>query len=72
MEIYPARELPIPGINSTYLLELVAIENKKLLDATQVIQALESESLEVLVTLGAGDIDQLVEPIKHKLQELWK
>jgi UDP-N-acetylmuramate--alanine ligase len=30
MEIYPARELPIPGINSTYLLELVAIENKKL------------------------------------------
>lgn len=72
MEIYPARELPIQGINSAYLLDLVHLDKKRLLNPTEVLEAIEDSSIEVLLTLGAGDIDQLVEPIKNKLISLWK
>jgi UDP-N-acetylmuramate--alanine ligase len=65
LEIYPARELPIEGVNSTKLLERVTNPNKKLLTKEQLINEISYLNPEVLLTLGAGDIDQLIQPLKQ-------
>lgn len=66
LEIYPAREQPIEGVNSSMLLSMVEIRNKHLLSREEVLKKVSNDpSLEVVLTLGAGDIDQLVEPIKQ-------
>ncbi len=64
LEIYPAREKPISGINSQALLNQVKLENKILLSKEQLIPYLKKQKPEVLLTLGAGDIDRLVNQIK--------
>ncbi len=66
LDIYPAREAPIPGITSDWLLEKVELENKKLCTKDSLLDELSNRNLEILVTLGAGDIDQLVSGIKDK------
>lgn len=69
MDIYPARELPIEGVTSDIILEKVTC--KKRLVAKNELLALVKEykdTLEVLMTLGAGDIDVFVEPIKEILE----
>ena len=64
LDIYPARELPIEGITSQMLLEKVTCKNQ-LCKKENVIDLLQSkDDLEVVVTIGAGDIDSLVEQIK--------
>jgi len=67
LEIYPARELPIEGITSSMLLDKITTEFKELLTKEELVKSLSNRRLEVLLTLGAGDIDELVEPIKKKL-----
>ena len=69
LPIYPAREEPIKGISSEVLLHRVTLKNKFLVDKENVIDFLESRPIDVLVTLGAGDIDQLVPEIKTLLEE---
>ena len=64
LDIYPARELPIPGINAEYLLDKVTIQDKKILNKTQVLGYMEAKRPALLVTVGAGDIDTLVEPLR--------
>lgn len=64
LEIYPAREEAIPGINSQLLLDKIPIKNKTLLQKEDLISYLKSSKQEVIITLGAGDIDRLVETIK--------
>lgn len=66
LDIYPARELPIPGITSQMLLDKIRISKKYLFDKSEVLDFLNKETPEVLLTLGAGDIDQLVELIENK------
>ncbi len=66
LDIYPARELPIEGVSSAHLLEKVTLEAKKLLTVDKVLDHLPSSG--VLMTIGAGDIDQLIEPIKSRLE----
>ena len=63
LEIYPARENPIPGIDSAMLLGKVKLLNKKICSKAGLAGELKSGKPEVLLTLGAGDIDQLVKPI---------
>lgn len=70
LDIYPARELPIPGITSALLLEKTRCSEKKLVTKAELMDYLKKEKLEVLVTIGAGDIDQFVEPIEKYLQTL--
>lgn len=65
LPIYAARELPMEGISSEALLKLMRMQNAVCLTKDKVLPELQSRSLEVLLTLGAGDIDQLVEPIKE-------
>ena len=68
MEIYPAREEPIEGITGNWLLEKVQLSEKSLLPPNEILETLESNKPEVLLILGAGDIDRIVEPIR-KLYE---
>jgi UDP-N-acetylmuramate--alanine ligase len=65
MEIYPARELPIPGVSSTMLLNNITCKQKQILNANEILAYLRDRRPEVLVTIGAGDIDQLVAPIEE-------
>ena len=67
MEIYPARELPIEGVTSSMLLDKIELPDKILCSKQQVLDEINRRNVEVLVTLGAGDIDQLVQPIKNIL-----
>lgn len=71
LDIYPARELPIEGINSMMLLNKIKILNKQLVNKTEIIDKLDCIKPEILLTMGAGDIDQLVEPLKqHYLKKV--
>lgn len=67
LDIYPARENPIEGINSSFLLEKINLKEKYHLSRSEVLSYVEDIKPNLLLTLGAGDIDQLVEPIKNKL-----
>ena len=64
MDIYPAREVPIPGVNSEMIMERMRNKKKRLLSREKVLQELQLSKPQVFLTMGAGDIDQLIEPIK--------
>lgn len=70
LDIYPAREEPIPGITSQLLLDKITLKNKYLCDKEMLIPLLRQLNPEVLVTMGAGDIDRLVEPIRNALEQM--
>ena len=67
LPIYPAREVPIKGITSEALLSHVNLEHKTIADPVTLLQTLTKRRNCVIVTIGAGDIDQLVNPIKEVL-----
>jgi len=67
LPIYPAREQPIKGIDSEMILNKVSIKNKRCCSKTELLVIINNEKPELTVTVGAGDIDQLVEPIKKLL-----
>jgi UDP-N-acetylmuramate--alanine ligase len=64
LEIYPARELPIEGVNATMILEKVSSADKQLVDKANVVNILAGLETDIVVTIGAGDIDTLVVPLK--------
>jgi len=64
LDIYPAREKPIEGITSSFLLSLIKNENKKLLKKEELVSYLQKNKPEVLLTMGAGDIDKMVGAIE--------
>ncbi len=64
LDIYPARELPIEGVSSQMLLDKIIIADKKLCTKANLLDVLSQIKTDVLLTIGAGDIDQLVQPIK--------
>ncbi len=66
--IYPARELPIEGVSSEMLLVDVTSPEKLLLEKSEVLPYLDQHKPAILLTLGAGDIDVMVAPIKHLLE----
>jgi len=69
LDIYPARELPVEGVNSEWLLGKMNNTNKKLVAKDDLIAAILDSKATVIVTIGAGDIGELVEPIKAALNE---
>lgn len=64
MDIYPARELPIEGVTSRIIYEQMRNPNKRLASKSNIMDQVENLEIDVLLTLGAGDIDTFVEPIK--------
>lgn len=69
LDIYPAREKPIEGINSQMLLDKMKSTNKFLVKKENVIDFLKTHPPQVVMTLGAGDIDALILPIEKLLNE---
>ena len=73
LDIYPARELPIEGVNSSWLLDKVTIENKKLVAVEKLNEEVVNSEASVVVMIGAGDIGVMVEGVcqalikKHQL-----
>ena len=70
LDIYPAREKPIEGITSDALLGKVNLSDKKCCPKAELVSLIDSERPELLVTMGAGDIDRFVEPLE-KLITTW-
>jgi UDP-N-acetylmuramate--alanine ligase len=67
MEIYPARELPIEGVNSQMLLDKMKCADKMICRKKELVEEIAKMKVEVLITMGAGDIDAMVEPITNML-----
>jgi UDP-N-acetylmuramate--alanine ligase len=67
LDIYPARELPMEGITSEWLLNKIENKNKKLIQKEELISVLKSSDASVIVTIGAGDIGEMVPNIKKEL-----
>ena len=65
LDIYPARESPIEGVDSKMLLDLCTNHKKEICSKDELLKVLEKDKLDVLLTLGAGDIDTLAEPIQQ-------
>lgn len=70
LDIYPARELPIDGVSSSMLLQKMNLLNKRLCGKQEVIEIVKIEKPKLLLTVGAGDIDKLVQPLKIALQNV--
>jgi UDP-N-acetylmuramate--alanine ligase len=70
LPIYPARELPIQGVDSEALLDLISVTNRLVCEKGQLPSLIATRELEVLLTLGAGDIDRLIPAIKKQLSDL--
>ena len=67
LPIYPARELPIPGVTSEVIFNKMKLRQKSLVQMEQVVVELENKKYDVLLTMGAGNIDKLIEPITQML-----
>ena len=68
LDIYPAREEPIPGVTSEIIFKNVTSPEKVLLKRPELMDYLAGEKIELLVTVGAGDIDRFVGPIAEMLK----
>jgi len=69
LPIYPARELPMEGVNSEMILNRMKNKNKMVLSKEDLLQWIKNNKTELLITAGAGDIDTLVAPMKKILIE---
>ncbi|TGD57776.1 UDP-N-acetylmuramate--L-alanine ligase [Flavobacterium humi] len=67
LDIYPARELPVEGVTSAWLLNKMDNPNRKLIRKEDLIGALTASDAPVIVTIGAGDIGEMVSDIKKAL-----
>jgi UDP-N-acetylmuramate--alanine ligase len=69
LPVYPAREKPIEGVSSELILNNMKSGNKRLLHKSDIPEKLDVSKLDVLITIGAGDIDTLVKPIEDKIRK---
>lgn len=65
LPIYPARELPMEGVNSEMILNRMTIDKKQIVSKEALLDWVKNNKTELLITAGAGDIDTLVEPIRN-------
>ena len=70
LDIYPARELPIEGVTSDMILEKMKMLNKRKCGKQDTVELIKNEKPVLLLTVGAGDIDQLVQPLRRALQDV--
>lgn len=72
LDIYPARELPIPGVSSKMILDRADVVDRKLVTKEELPQLVAQSDCEIVVTLGAGDIDRLVQPLAEAMARQYK
>jgi len=70
LDIYPARELPIEGVSADLILDGMKMLNKRKCGKQEAVELMYLEKPELLLTVGAGDIDQLVQPMKNALEHV--
>ncbi|MGZ3766676.1 MAG: UDP-N-acetylmuramate--L-alanine ligase [Mucilaginibacter sp.] len=70
LDIYPARELPIEGVDADLILSRMKLLNKRKCGKQEAVDLVRIEKPELLLTVGAGDIDQLVGPLKNALENV--
>ncbi len=69
LPIYPARELPMPGVTSSLISDKMLSAKKSIKEPNELLAWLKGNNTELLITAGAGDIDTLVQPIKKITEE---
>lgn len=69
MDIYPAREEPIPGVTSQIIFDKVTAPEKMLIRRDELMSCLEKEPIDILATFGAGNIDRFTSPITEMLEK---
>lgn len=69
LDIYPAREEPIPGVTSDIIFDKVTAPEKVLIKKEELMDYLEKEELDVLITFGAGNVDRYIGPITEMLKK---
>ncbi|WP_452225133.1 UDP-N-acetylmuramate--L-alanine ligase [Lacinutrix chionoecetis] len=67
LDIYPARELPIEGIHSNWLLNKISNPKKALIEKSEIIEKIKESKAKIILTIGAGDIGAEVNKIKQAL-----
>jgi UDP-N-acetylmuramate--alanine ligase len=67
LPVYPAREKPLEGVSSQMIFDKMKLKKKSLLNKDDIPGKLDIKNLDVLLTIGAGDIDRLVEPLEKEL-----
>ncbi|MDC3366425.1 UDP-N-acetylmuramate--L-alanine ligase [Flavobacteriaceae bacterium] len=67
LDIYPAREMPIKGVSSLWLLEKILNKNKKITDKINLVKDIKNSEANIVIMLGAGDIGKMVEGVKNEL-----
>lgn len=70
LDIYPAREKPIPGVSSKIIYDRMRNPNRMMIAKEDLMGALQKKKTEVLLTLGAGDIDTCVQPIEEWMKKM--
>lgn len=68
LDIYPAREKPMEGITSEWLLEKISNRNKKLIQPKEIVQEIKNSGYKVIIMLGAGDIGEMVNQVEKELR----
>jgi UDP-N-acetylmuramate--alanine ligase len=69
LPVYPAREKPIPGVSSEMIFDRMKLSGKRLLEMDDIPDKLDVSRIDILLTIGAGNIDRLVAPIEEKLMK---
>ena len=72
LDIYPARELPIEGVNSEWLLTKMTSQNKQLIAKENLVKVIKNSDASIIITIGAGDIGEMVNDIKNALLDKYK
>jgi UDP-N-acetylmuramate--alanine ligase len=72
MPVYPAREEPIPGVSSEMILSKMKLKGTKVIDRDAVLSAIDFKHTDLLLTIGAGDIDRLVKPIEEMIKSIYR
>lgn len=72
LDIYPARELPIKGVTSSWLLEKITLDNSKLVLKENLSNEIVKSSAKIVVMIGAGDIGVLVDDVKEILEKKYE
>ncbi|RYY22679.1 MAG: UDP-N-acetylmuramate--L-alanine ligase, partial [Sphingobacteriaceae bacterium] len=70
LDIYPARELPIAGVDAQMILDRIKSAENKKYTVKEALDYVQQNQPELLLTVGAGDIDKMVEPLKNILQNV--
>lgn len=69
LDIYPARELPIPGITSQLIYDLLTSKHKELIHKEDILEVVGRRDYDVLITLGAGDVEDYASKIAEELKK---